>query len=128
MNYNADQLIQRYVEIRDEKAAVAERHKGEMQPFNDQLEVLENVLLGLLNEQGGQNIKTEHGTAYISEVMNVKVDDWDSFLYYVQRFQAWNMLVRNVNKTAVKELMDGGAAAPPGVSTSTIRGVNVRRA
>lgn len=128
MTYSADQLIGRYVEIRDEIAEISERHKAELQPLKASLETLENALMGILNDCGGQNIKTANGTAYRSEVVSMKIDDWDSFLYYVQRFQAWNMLVRNVNKTAVKELLDGGSALPPGIGMTTMFNLNVRRA
>jgi phage host-nuclease inhibitor protein Gam len=128
MTYAADQLIQRYIEIRDEKAEIAERHKAELAPLNQSLEVLENTLMQLLNEQGGQNIKTAAGTAYRSEVMSVKVEDWDALWYYIQRFQRPDLLVRNVNKTAVKEIIDGGQALPPGISTQTLFNLNVRRA
>lgn len=128
MTYTADQLIAKYVEIRDERNALSERHKAEMVPLTQSLDVIEGALMNMLNEQGGQSIKTGSGTAYRSEVMTCKVEDWDSFFYYVQRFNAQGLLVRNVNKTAVKEMLDAGQSLPPGVSTQTIYNLNVRRA
>lgn len=127
MTYSADQLIAKYIELRDKKAELAEEFKLRNQPFNEGMEIIENALMDMLNAQGGQNIKTGSGTAYISEVLNVKVEDWESFSYWVQRFGTPDFFVKNANKTAVKEYMDGGGPLPPGLSMSTLRNLNVRR-
>lgn len=129
MTYTAEQLIQRYVQLRDDKAALAARHAEEMKPFNEGLTIIENALADILHAQGGENIKTGAGTAYFSDVVSFKVEDWPAFYTYVYQGQHADMLVRNANKTAVKDFMDANnGALPPGLSMNTVRNLNVRRA
>lgn len=128
MNWTAEQLIAKYVEIRDDIADISERHKNELAPKKQALEIIENALMQILNDQGGQNIKTPAGTAYRSEVLTVKVESWPLVQEYITTHGRWDMLVQNVNKTAIKELLETTGTLPPGVSTQTIFNLNVRRA
>lgn len=125
--YSADQLIARYIQIRDDKAALAEVHKEQMKPFNEGLALLETALQDMLNQTGGDSIKTQHGTAYRSTTTATKVEDWPAFIDFVMSSGDTELLVRNVNKTRYLELAEAGQVAP-GISTSQFHSVNVRRA
>lgn len=124
--YSANQLIGRYIQIRDDKAALADIHKEQMKPFNQQLEVLEAALQDMLNQTGGDSIKTQHGTAYRSTTTAAKVEDWPTFIDFVLSHGDTELLVRNVNKTRFLELAESGVAVP-GVGISQFNAVNVRR-
>lgn len=124
--YSAEQLIQRYVQLRDDKAALAERHKAEMEPYNNALTLIETALQDALNQAGGESIKTKAGTAYKSTATTCKVEDWASFITFVQETGDTELLVRNVNKTRYEELV-ANSRMVPGISVSTVQRVNVRR-
>lgn len=128
MTYTAEQKIAKYVEIRDKRDALSEKHKLEMEPINKALDVLEASLMDDLNAMGGDSIKTPVGTAYRSTIMTVKVEDWDSFQYWNTRFGGPEFLVRQVNKTEVKAAMEDGRGCPAGLKIDTIHNLNVRRA
>lgn len=124
--YSAEQLIQRYVQMRDDKQALAEQQAAQMKPYNDALQVLETALQDALNQCGGDSIKTKSGTAYKSSATTCKVEDWPSFITFVQETGDMDLLVRNVNKTRYQELIEGGRLVP-GISVATVQRVNVRR-
>ena len=154
MSFTTDQIVAKYVAVRDEKKALSEKHSAELAPYNKKLEILEQALLASLNAQNADSVKTEHGTAYKSTVMSASVEDWDALTAYIlseavdriadslergeppekqieafQQTPAFALINRSVNKTAVKETMEAKEGfIPPGVKTAFVTSVNVRRA
>ncbi len=153
--FTIDQIVERYVSLRDAIKVVADRHAEELAPLAKKKEILEQAMLSILNTSNIESAKTEHGTAYKSTVLSVSLDPdggWDKLLAYVgeeaiERIAdslekdeppeaqiaafaaALSLLNRSVNKTAVKEIMDQkDGFVPPGVKTTLITSVNVRRA
>lgn len=127
MTYTAEQLIERYVQIRDEVKEISERQAAELAPHRQSLEVIENALQDMLNQTGGDSIKTKAGTAYRSTATTAKVDDWPGFISFVLDSGDTELLVRNVNKTRLTECLEAGRAVP-GTSVSAVSRINVRRA
>ncbi len=127
MAYTAEQMIEKYISIRDQIKDISEKHQQELAPYNEALNVLEMGLQDVLNQVGGDNIKTKAGTAYRSSHVAAKMEDWPSFINFVMQVGDTELLVRSANKTRVLEHMEGGAVVP-GVSLSTVHKINVRRA
>lgn len=127
LQYTVEDVIARYIALRDAKEALAERHKAEMAPYHAQMETIEAWLQAKLIEIGADNIKTESGTAYRSTVQATKVVDWDTLLAYILDSGQHDFLVRNVNKTAVLDHIQKYGAPPGGVEVTQIHKVNVRR-
>lgn len=127
MTYTAEQLIERYVELRDEIKVLDEAHSEKMKPFRQSLEVLEAALQDMLNTTGGDSIKTKAGTAYRSTATTAKMEDWAAFIGYVQHTGDFELLVRNVNKTRLQECLEAGRSVP-GCSMGQVQRINVRRA
>lgn len=127
--FTVDQVIAKYVAIRDQMKVISERHAAELKPYAESLDKIEAWLNAKLNEVGADSLKTSEGTAYRSTVQQFKLDDWDQFFSYIERSASWQFLVHSVNKTAVTEHMaEHQGALPPGVSMTQIHKVNVRRA
>jgi hypothetical protein len=101
-------------------------------PVAKQIEDIDNKLLGMLNEQKCDSFKTEHGTAYKSNILNVKVENRDALIDYAM--DNWDeigneLLMVSAQKDAVKNYMDAhDGKTPPGLSTSWFTRVNIRRA
>jgi hypothetical protein len=55
------------------------------------------------------------------------VADWDAFLDHVRENEAWEMLERRVNKTAVEQFKSVEGDLPPGVNWAETQVVNFRR-
>lgn len=157
MSYTIDQIVQRFVQNRDEMKQISDRHTIDLEPFNKREQLLKQAMMILLNEQNAESVSTEHGTAYKSTVMSATVDPdggWDKILEYIlvgaidriadslekgeppeAQIAAFRdtpemaLINRSVNKTAVKEIMEQqDGFIPPGVKTALITSVNVRRA
>jgi hypothetical protein len=120
---NADKIIERYVALRDRKAEVEAKHKEELMPLREQLELCEAALQKLMNDAGVKQLKGDHGTAFVKEQVSAKVTAWDDTLRYIQEQEAWDLLERRVNKTVVMEAEE----EIPGVEISRRLTVNVRR-
>jgi phage host-nuclease inhibitor protein Gam len=118
-----ERLVAGYLERKQKVAEIEARAKSEAAPIKDEMSKIEGALQKLLNAAGATSVKTPAGTAYISTLTSVRVDDWDRVLAFVRERGAWDLLVRNVNKTALADLEE----PVPGVSVDQISRVNVRR-
>ena len=138
-----DVVIGKYVELRDEMAAIGERHVAELAPIQDQMQKIEAWLLANLNQDGVDSYKTALGTAYKSVTMSAKMEDKIAFAETVYRGIAqrirsmlpisdkewapeavdllvdiiansdWSLADVRVNKTGVKEFMETHEGATP---------------
>jgi len=128
MTAQIDQILERYVALRDRKKEMKDEYDSKVEAVDQALEKLENFLLKTMADQGVDSVKTSHGTAYISLKTSATVADRDAFMDYIRTNEEWAMLDVKVNKTAVKEYRDATDTLPPGVNWSETRAVNVRRA
>ena len=123
-----EQLIDRYIQIRDRKAQLKAKYDGEVEALDEGLKKIENVLLSKLNELGVDSFgKKETGMAFKSPVTSATVADWDSFLGYIKENDAWHMLDHRANKTAVAEFRAANDDIPPGINWREETVVRVRR-
>lgn len=74
-----DEVVSKYVEIRDRKAELAKRHAEELSPYNEAQENIEKWLLNKMNEDGVNSYKTDSGTPYKNVATSVKLVDPDAF-------------------------------------------------
>ena len=126
-DHTTGDLVKKYLIIRDKKKELQDQHKSQLAPFNEALQKLEDIFQKQMVEQGLKNLTTEDGTAYQSEVVSVKVADWDRFREYVLAGGLWHMLEQRANKTAVQEVMEETGQLPPGLDINRAIKVNVRR-
>lgn len=127
---NIEDLVAKYVALRDKKAALEAAHKEKLAPINNAMMKVEGLLLRSLNELGGEaaSIKTASGTAYITHRTSAKVRDWEGFFEgFVVPNQAWHMINHAANKTAVAEFVEENQAAPPGIEWVREAAVNINR-
>jgi hypothetical protein len=120
---NLSTIIDHYIKLRDTKSDMEERHKDELAPIKEQMELVEAALQKHMQDLGLQNLKAGNGTAYLAETTSAKVMDWETTLNWITANQRWDMLERRVNKTAVMEEEDG----VPGVQVTRIVKTHVRR-
>lgn len=153
MTATIDQVVERYVQLRDQRKAMDDAHAEKVKPLGEALQVMEAWLLAQLNQAKLDAAKTEFGTAYKSTVMSAGIENWDIFLGHVvgralERALAavenggseqdaagaflaspeLGFLTRSVTKTAVEEYMQASKGKlPPGIKTAFITKINVRR-
>jgi hypothetical protein len=122
-----DQIIERYIQLRDLKDQKEALHKADVAKIKDAMEKCENAILGHLNKTGVDSVGSKAGTAFKTTKTSATVKDWDASLNYIKDNDAWNMLDRRDNKTAVAEYMEEHGDVPPGVEWRAETAVQVRR-
>jgi hypothetical protein len=125
------ELIKRRIELDAWLKHETKRMNEYFKPTADMITTLDNEILARLNSVGTDSFKTEHGTAYKSNILNVKVENRDELVDWA--LEHWDdggneMLMVSAQKDAVKNYMDGNEGKPPpGTSTSWFTRVNIRR-
>lgn len=123
-----DTRVSQYVKLRDIIKEKNDAHKLAMKPMSDALEQLNSVLLAHLISLSVNSASTDAGTVYRTEKKSASLADAKAFMDFVIANQAWDLLDRKANTTAVEEFIKGNSAPPPGVNFSSTYVVGVRRA
>jgi len=119
--------VDQYVRLRDLIKTKEDEHKAAMKPYKEMLDKLNSVLLDHLNTINGESVRTDTGTVYRTEKKAASLADPDAFMRYVIGSEAWDLLDRKANVTAVSDFIEENNAPPPGVNFSTTYVVGVRR-
>jgi hypothetical protein len=119
-------VVSKYMRLRDAKKQLAERQSQEMARLTDPMRKLEAALLDHLNQLHAESVRTNNGTVYKTTRTSAKVVDWEPCLAFILEHQLTHMLERRVSKTAVEEYLAAHGELPPGVSISSELSVNIR--
>ena len=124
---STDELIDKYIKIRDRKEALAKQHKEELAQYVKAMKAIENDMLRRLNDEQAEKIGTKHGTAYKTVRTSATVADWETVLQYIVDREMWGLLEHRVAKQAVEEHIECIGTTPPGVKIVRDLNVNIRR-
>ena len=122
-----EQLIEKYIMLRDKKADLSAAYKEKVAKIDEALDKLEGALLATLEQNGMESAKCKTGTVYKSTRTSATVADWDFTLDFIQNHELWNMLERRVNKQAVQQYKEEHGDLPPGINWREEVVVNIRR-
>lgn len=125
---NADQLIARYIQLRDHIEKRGKEHAEELAPYQTALKAIENAGSAMLIEQGGgdgkANIVTPSGTMYRKRWTAIKMADRPAFFDFITA--DWtarqSFLTSAVTKSEVEDFIEREKAVVPGLDIS--RGYN----
>lgn len=98
-----------------------------MAPYRETLEKLGALLLEHLDTIGGESVKSAAGTVYKTVRKSASIQDGDAFMKYVINSEAWDLLDRKANVTAVEDFAKENGVLPPGVRFTQTNVVGVRR-
>lgn len=125
--FTDEQLIAKHFELESVIKAREEALKEALKPYVDAVTTIKNVLQQRLIERGANHTATDSGTAYLSDILNVKVVDRAQFIAYVMN-GGEDMLLASAQKDAVKTYMSMHEGQnPPGIETSVFTKLNIRR-
>jgi hypothetical protein len=125
--FKIEDVVARYIGLRDEKDKIEADAKARVEKLAEQMRIIEGWLHQQMQTLGVESFKTEYGTAFVKMTDFCGVQDWNLTLQYIQENQAWNLLNKAVNKTAVKEFIAENQVPPPGVNYGMKQEVQVRR-
>src|SRR5690554_6173662 len=95
------ELVQKYVELRDEKAQIQAEAAKKIQPIQAKMDMIEAALLGVFEKSGIDSTKTEFGTAYVSTRTSVSLADKESFREFCKQTGEWGMADIRASKVNV---------------------------
>jgi hypothetical protein len=122
-----DEVIAACLKLKTHKDQLADKHKAEMAPVNEQITKLEGWLQSELNKLGLQNFKGQSGIAFLQTATSATSESWDDTLKWILETGAYEFLEKRVSKTAVQDYMEQHGDAPPGVSVVRRTEVRVRK-
>lgn len=125
--YNDDQLVSRFIELRDWLAAEQAAHDARLAPTTTAMKAIEGELHNRLIARGQTKGGTPSGTFYTTETLAARVVDREAFLDHVFSTGDRNMIAASVTKDSVKEYQDKHGANPPGVEAQWVIKLTVRR-
>lgn len=121
-------LLQLFIALRDRRAERKAEYQADDAGDRNKQEKIETEFLRRFGDRGIDNVSARGvGTAYRSTRVSATVADWDSLLGHIQDENAWELLERRVNKTAVEQFKELNEDLPPGVNWSESQVVNFRR-
>lgn len=108
-----EQVVEKIYELKERKAALQE----EINKIKEAEEKLEGFLLWSLQNSGLTKMGVESPTLgkvtiFSRTKTSYRVGDWDTVLDYVKCNNAYDLLVKNVSSTAVKEFAEQGMEVP----------------
>lgn len=119
--------VEQYVKLRDKIKQIKDEQKKILKPYNETLEQLNALLLAHLNGLNGNSVSTDAGTVYRTEKKSASLADAEAFMEYVIANNAFDLLDRKANVTAVEDHINEHNAPPPGVNFQSTFEVGVRR-
>jgi hypothetical protein len=119
--------VDQYVKLRDKIKELDDTHKATMKPMKELLDDLNADLLARLNDAHGNSISTDFGTVYRTEKKTAPLADPEVFMQYVVENEAWDLMDRKANVTAVAEFVEEHKTLPPGCNLNISYVVGVRR-
>lgn len=121
-------LLRVFIGLRDRRAARKADYAADDLGDRTKQDKIEVEFLRRFNDRGIDNVSARNvGTAYKSTRSSATVADWDNFLGHIQEHDAWELLERRVNKTAVEQFKSVNDDLPPGVNWSETQVINFRR-
>lgn len=124
---NINELVGVYVQLRDKKREITDRHKQELAPYNEKLQTIEGFLLKMLGDMGMDSAKTGSGTAYKAVKAQAKVVDREAFMQFCMKEERMDMLTASASKTAIEEYIEDTGKDVPGVQVNRVVTLNVRK-
>src|ERR1700761_8882573 len=123
-----EKRVGQYVMVRDKLRELNAEHDEKIKPLVETQNLLTAWLMENLEKAGATSVKTTQGTVYSSTRYSASLQDPQVFMDYVIANQAFDLLDRKANATAVKEFVATKGSEPPGAKLTAIRTVGVRRA
>ena len=129
-NVTDNDLIAENHKLEDQLKAAAAKLAEWSKPPKDRLKAIEDDLFARLAARGADSTKTDAGTAYISRLATVKIDNNEQlFDFAADNWDKYGDEVKVViSKAGVDKFMeDNNGQLPPGISLNKYSKLNIRR-
>lgn len=118
--FTTDDLVSAYVSIRDQKHDLKRQMDIQLKELDDQLEEISKALMEVCETNQAESIRTNHGTVSRTVKTDYWTSDWDSMYRFIREHDAFNLLHKRINQTAMKQFLEENPDIHP-------EGLNVNR-
>ena len=126
--YTAEDVVKKYIEIRDTIKVFKQQYDAFIAPYVQGLEQLEAMAASMMATTRQTKLSTEYGTAYREPQLSVTCPDKDLFHEWVRVNGCWHFLTAHVSKEAVEQYIEEHEGqAPPHLKVDTYNAVRFRR-
>lgn len=126
---NTDELVQAYINIRNERDKITEKYEAEKGELDKVLDVLKGSLLEICNTTNATSIKTAHGMVIKTLKERYYTNDWGNFSEFVKQKGLIDLLERRIHQRNFKEWFQEHheEGLPPGMNVMKEYEVSVRK-
>lgn len=128
MSVSVDDLVSRYIKLRDAKTARKRVFDEETAKITEAMKFIEGQLARIMMETGVERMGSDAGVTFFKDVASASVADKDEFFNYLQRSENWHLADIRAAKKYIGEWVEEGNELPPGVNWSRAKVVRVNRA
>lgn len=124
---STDVLIEKYIQLRDKKAALKAEFDGKVAPVDEAMARIEAHMMKVLTDLGSDRIGGATGVAFKSTVNSATVADKELFREFVRANDAWELADIRAQKTAIKDYIEQHDDLPPGINWRTETVIRINR-
>lgn len=132
--WTAEQLIRKYIALRDHRKVITDRHKDELKPIDLAMEAIEGEA-GRMMQHLKSTLSTDMGSCFWVTTIKYKVEDSTLFRNWVVANAQWQCMTNHVSKDGIEAVLENTPAdpetgikpLPPGLSSDYVISVQFRR-
>jgi hypothetical protein len=88
---------------------------NDIKALNIEIDQLEQAIIKEMDSNGIEKASCDKGTVWPDSKLWSRVDNWEKFLAWVRKNDAWHFLTRKPNDGSVRELHSEAGVLPDGV-------------
>lgn len=123
-----EQLVARYIELRDEIAQAKAAFEAETAVLADHQSAVLEALIARANEAGADSLKTKAGTLIKKSQQKYITTDIGALVQYIRETGRVELLQARMSTTAVAEMVQEGTPLPSCIGQETVISYTVRKA
>jgi hypothetical protein len=127
MTLKIKEVVTAYMKLRAQKDALETQIESKVKEIKGKMDKMEAWLKVQMDAEGLTSVKSDAGTAFLTTTDYATVESWDATLQFIREHDAFDLLNKAVNKTAVRAYIEQNKAVPPGVNYGTRLEVSVRK-
>lgn len=130
MSIDTEKVVEAYLAIRTERDRILKAYEEKDAELKNDMQALEQLLLGVCSEINADSIKTKHGTVMRRVNERFFCSDWENFRQFVRDNDAVELLERRIHQGNFRQFMSehNEDGLPPGVNVTREYAVSVRKA
>ena len=128
MSENVEELVAKYIDLRDRKKAVQEEADLKVAAIDEEMKEISSVLLERCKDIGADSIRTGLGTVIRSVKARYWTSNWDALYGIIVDNDAFGLLEKRIHQSNMKTFLEENPDLhPEGLNVDKEYAITVRR-